>query len=309
MNQWFTTHTLTLVLSIVYLASGEAAVTSYTNNLGNGSTVANDFDDYSSTASQMMEYGSGSFLVNNNRLEFSAANSFLGIKTLKTQVGINDDWAAQVDFHLKQIQNGQNGHYYDIGLVVALGPDFSSAFLNRIVFKAIQSSEGRIIKATFYSNNKEQKSVANSIALTNSTDGTLKFVFSSPLRSIACYFKRDTDSTFSYLCQFKLDNYYKDGLDYTAWSFASGSLLNISVFAGSEGVTTFPVISSGDMYLTNFSLSNQAISYCTLTTEMSEDLTNWSFVNTAIIPAINSKSFFRLKILSGTNSLYILPPP
>lgn len=299
-------------ISILCAIPSNAAVVSYTNSLGNSSSVSNDFDDYSSTASQMLGYGTGGFSINNNRLEFTTSNSYLGIKTLKNQVGVNEDWATEVDFHLKQIANIQSGHYYDIGLVVALGSDFSSAFPNRIVFKAIHSGEGRIIRATFYTGNVKQKSVDNLIALSSFTDGTLKIVYSSQMRTIACYFKRNFDSAFIYLCQFKIDNYYKDGLDYTAWSIASGSLMNISVFAGSEpgsSVTSFPVIQSGDMYLTNFSLNKPAINYCTLTTEMSEDLNNWSFVNLNIIPAINSKNFFRLKINTGTNSLYVLPPP
>lgn len=240
-----------------------AAIANYTNDLSSIQTVDQDFDDYSAIASQMMGYGAGCFTITNNRLEFTTLNSWAGIKTLKTTIGLNDNWTASISFHLNKIQNIVEGHYYDTGIVLAYGNDFNTAFPNRIVFKALQSFEGRIIRATLYTGGVEQKSFSNTSVLLNATDGILKFVYYPEYRSVMCYFTIMGDPTSYSLCEFKIDNANNQNneLGYNAWNCSANANLNISIFAGSEPygqLTYFPAITSGDIFLSNFSLNNKA---------------------------------------------------
>ena len=228
----------------------DGSVTSYFNNLSDPILVAQDFDDRSIEASRMSGYQAGNFLVNNNRLEFTTSSSWLGIKTLKTQADSLSPWSAEVDFHLSQLNSVLNGHWYDLGISVAVGNDFLSAFPNRLSLKAVQSGSGRKIGVSFYANNIEQRGFESTSALTASTDGTLKMIFNPNNKSIENLFKISGESTFTSLGVIDLDQS-------PGWDITPTSLLNISIFAGSEpyqSVPSFPIISSGDMYFNNFKI-------------------------------------------------------
>jgi hypothetical protein len=221
----------------------DGSVTSYFNNLSDSTSVAQDFDDHSVAASQMSGYQSGNYLVNNNRLEFTTTSSWLGIKTLKNQVGFLSSWSAEVDFHLSQLNNVINGHWYDLGISIAMGNDLFSAFPNRINLKAVQSGSGRKIGVSFYSNSTERRGFENTSALSASTDGTLKMVYNPNNKSIENLFKVAGESAFTSLGVIDLDQS-------PGWIITPTSVLNISIFAGSEpyqSVPSFPIISSGDM--------------------------------------------------------------
>ena len=132
--------------------SGVPTITApYYNLLNNPDSVAQDFNDYSQAISEMMHYESGNYSISSNRLEFTTASSWLGVKTLKTQLGFSSGWSAEVDFHLSPLNNVINGHWYDTGISLSMGNDLFSAFPNRINLKAVQAGEGRKIAASFYS--------------------------------------------------------------------------------------------------------------------------------------------------------------
>jgi hypothetical protein len=249
MKKWKLVQLVIQVL-IIFPFFSRGAVTSYSNLLNDPFSVAQDFDDHSVAVSGMMGYSSGDFSVSSNRLGFTTSSSWLGIKTLKTQVGFSSEWSAQVDFHLNQLNNVVNGHWYDLGISIAMGADLFSAFPNRINLKAVQSGSGRKIGVSFYSGNVDRRGFENTTALSSETDGSLKMIYNPINKTIENLFKINGDSSFTSLGIIDLDQA-------PGWTITPTSQMNISIFAGSEpyqSVPSFPIIQSGDMYFTNFQI-------------------------------------------------------
>ena len=241
-----------LAVSLFLLPLKNSFGQNYSNNLGDSQSVDQDFNDYSSTASAMLGYNFGNFTVTNNRLEFTTQSSWLGIKTLKTTANLNQSWSTQVKFSIKNLSGLYNGNYYNIGIALAMGSNFSDAFPNRLVLKASQDIDGRSLGFKIYYANSELGNYEDNNSLNTFTDGVLKIEYNADTQLFTGYFKKADESKFTSLGIWNAN--WMPG-----WNPNGNSLVNISIFSGSQPYSStsgFASINSGDIYLANFELSS-----------------------------------------------------
>ena len=293
---------------------GYAATSSYTNSLSTSSSVDQDFVDYSELAKATLANPrqTGNFAVINNRLQFTTSGAWLGVKSYSVPLSFNDSWSAQVDIHLSNFTNMTAGNYLQIGLSLGLGSDFSTAYPNRLIFKATQSLQERRIKFKLYSNNEEISFLSTEKDLEMAEDLTLKIVFNSDTKSISALYKTSPQQGFMFAGEIYLDSssYFLASGVSPGWLLSAGSTMRLSLFAGSApdaDLTNITDVQDGQMYLRNLLLVGETISYMALVTEWSEDLKNWSQISvTNYVPNLSGskRSFYRLKISPAT-----LPAP
>lgn len=242
------TRTLTNNTALVF---SSIPLQSYRNTLSDVQSVEQNFFDFSSNASTSLGYNSGNFAVTNNRLEFTTTNTWIGIKTLKTNMSLDQSWSTQVEFRLNNLIGLFEGNYFNVGIALSFGNNFSESFANRIVLKASQDLSQRTLGFKIYKNNSYQTGSENNTNLASFSEGVLKVEYDSVSKRFTGYFRPTSTETFIFLGSFNLDSLSELNPD-------GNKSINISIFAGSQPYIEpegFAAVNSGDIYLKDFAFN------------------------------------------------------
>ena len=256
LGEWCLTFNVKVMkLGVLFCAFGswasQAAITAYSNVLNSQSSLDQDFYNLSPAG------GSGSFGVNNGRLEFTTSQTYTGVLKYKQLIGFDQSFVVTVNAHLNGNLNYlvNSGDQLQIG--VAVFKDINTLDTNELLkeyqtLKLKRDAKNGIINNhvtdAFYTSSNSTEKYWQSGDYGSFADVSLKTSYDSASKTLTSFWKLSSDSNYIQLNSEKLDN---------EWSLNSGTWMSLGIYGVSNlgtGSTGFDVL-PGQMYLSDFSIS------------------------------------------------------
>lgn len=245
---------MALVISLATKTS--AATTPYFNPLSSQISLDSDFYKY--------ESGSGSFGINNGRLEFATTTAYVGVKEYKYSLDLGSNFSVKLSAHINPSLNYNlsQGVSNGAGSELATGMCFSKEkystslddYINRDAIKIKRSYyNGELINyvtdAFYTSGASTEKYWTGTGSLGAMADVDLKATYDSQSNTLSTFWKNSADSSYNELKTYNL---------ITEWGMSASDQMTLIIYGlatrGDNSQNTDLAVSNGNMFLSNLNI-------------------------------------------------------
>jgi len=245
-----------MTLTSFLVAKTNAATTPYFNPLNSQSSLDSDFYKY--------ESGSGTFGINNGRLEFATTTAYVGVREFKYRLDLSSNFAINLSAHVNPLLNYNlspglsNGQ----GSELAAGMCFSKEkyvttlddYINRDAIKLKRSYyNGELINyvtdAFYTSSSSTEKYWTGTGSLGSLADVDLKATYDSQSNTLSTFWRSSGETSYTSLKTYNL---------FSEWGLLPGDQMTLILYSlatrGDNSQNTDLTVTSGDVFLSNINI-------------------------------------------------------